>query len=207
MSDQGHALRSAIKLVHVPTNVRWLRAAPLPEGMLLLLHVAAGNEDALEKATRLTRRKKDDIRRAAGFFIEQVMLDPTADNYRRLGANRDAPIKVLRQHMALLMKWLHPDVEPSGHHALFAERVTRAWDMIKTPERRKAYDLTLCDPSMTQSRNPTQKQSEHPAWQSHRQKHARRWTQRRTSRRHVYRSRKRGFFVRALDALIRKHRT
>ncbi len=207
MSDQSHALRSAIELVHVPSNVRWQRSAPLPEGVLLLLRVAAGSEDALEEAAQLTRRGRDDIRAAAGFFIEQIMLDPGADSYRRLGANRDAPTAALRQHMALLMKWLHPDIERSGHHALFAERVSRAWDTIKTPERRKAYDLTLRDPTTAKVTNPRHEGPGRPVTQSHPRKSARRWTKHRTSRRHASRAHHRGLFMRALDALIWKIRT
>ena len=42
--------------------------------------------------------------------------------------------------MALLLKWLHPDVDHSASHASLAKRVTMAWDNLKTAERRAAYD-------------------------------------------------------------------
>ena len=42
--------------------------------------------------------------------------------------------------MALLMRWLHPDVAREGERAVFAQRIAAAWNTLKTPERRAAYD-------------------------------------------------------------------
>lgn len=134
------ALRSAISLVSVPSQVRAMRAAPLPEGTGLLLGVAVGDEAALDEAMALTGRPRELLSSAAAFFIEQILLVPEADSYRVLGAAPAAETGELRTHMALMMKWLHPDVDGVGQKALFAARVTRAWEDLKTPERRQAYD-------------------------------------------------------------------
>jgi len=51
--------------------------------------------------------------------------------------------------MALIMRWLHPDVISSCAPAyrfdksLYANRVTEAWEALKTNERRAAYDSAL----------------------------------------------------------------
>jgi hypothetical protein len=42
--------------------------------------------------------------------------------------------------MALLIKWLHPDSAREGQQSVFVNRVTLAWDDLKTPDRRVAYD-------------------------------------------------------------------
>ena len=42
--------------------------------------------------------------------------------------------------MALLMRWLHPDVAREGERSVFAARIAAAWNTLKTPERRAAYD-------------------------------------------------------------------
>jgi hypothetical protein len=81
---------------------------------------------------------------AAGFFIEQVLLSQNADNYRTLGANRDASYAELRHHMALLVKWVHPDLISGGasgpclDRSVYANRVTKAWEALKTGARRNA---------------------------------------------------------------------
>ena len=83
------------------------------------------------------------VRDAAGFFIEQVMLFPEADSYRVLGASPTAANFELRRNMALLLRWLHPDIDQKGERSIFAARVTKAWGDLKTPERRAAYDRQL----------------------------------------------------------------
>ena len=80
------------------------------------------------------------MRLAAAFFIEQILFAPDADSYRVLGANSQANAAELRRNVALLLKWLHPDVDQSGDRSVFVGRVTTAWNNIKTPERRAAYD-------------------------------------------------------------------
>lgn len=134
------ALRSAISLVSVPSQVRAARLAPLPEGTTLLLGVAAGDPDAVAEAMSLTGRTPEVLSSAAAFFIEQILLVPDADSYRTLGCLHGATPAELRTNMALLMRWLHPDVGGAEQKEVYVSLVTRAWEDVKTPERRQAYD-------------------------------------------------------------------
>jgi DnaJ domain len=134
------ALRAAIELFHMPSRVRIARAEPLPTGVDLLLRIAAGDAEAEGTAIASTGRSRDLIRQAAIFFIEQVLLCPTSDSYRILGADPCAGNSELRRNMALLARWLHPDKNPKGQRSVFASRVNQAWNDLKTPERRASYD-------------------------------------------------------------------
>src|SRR5262249_93276 len=67
-------------------------------------------------------------------------LHPYADSYRVLGATSEASYSELRRNMTLLLQWLHPDVDRGDGRSVFAARVTRAWNDLKTPERRAPYD-------------------------------------------------------------------
>ncbi|MGE0700611.1 MAG: J domain-containing protein [Hyphomicrobiaceae bacterium] len=111
-------------------------------GITFLLEVAGGDRDALETAQVLTSRSPDALKHAAEFFIEQVLLARSADSYRILGATRGASTSDLRRHMALLMKWAHPDVAGNGKldRSVFANRIIKAWEDLKTEERRATYD-------------------------------------------------------------------
>ncbi len=139
MADES-AVRIAIDLLQVPSRVRMIREAPLPDGMELLLRIAAGERAALEQAKLVTGRPAVVIGQAAAFFIEQILLSADADSYRVLGSCSDTPSGDLRRNMALLARWLHPDVIDNADRSLFAGRVTHAWDNLKTPQRRAAYD-------------------------------------------------------------------
>jgi hypothetical protein len=134
------AVRVAIDLVHVPSRVRLFRSEPLPEGVLTVLQIAAGDEAAEIAAAEAVGRPRELVRKASAFFIEQILLSPNSDSYRVLGADRTATAAELRRNMALLLRWLHPDVDRKGIRSMFAGRVTQAWGTLKTPDRRAAYD-------------------------------------------------------------------
>jgi hypothetical protein len=137
---QAAAVKLAIDLMHFPSQLRSVRSAPLPGDLLILVRVVAGDEQATREAAECAGRPRDIVREAAAFFIEQVLFHPDADSYRVLGATPDAPYGELRRNMALLLKWLHPDSHRQGRRAVFATRVTRAWNDLKTEERRATYD-------------------------------------------------------------------
>jgi hypothetical protein len=157
------ALNVALALVEHPTTARQASRAPLPDGMTLLLQVAAGEAEALRSAQSLTRRSQAALQLAAGFFIEQVLFSPQADSYRILGASGNSPRNELRRNMALLIKWLHPDGQRLGtsgadlDRGIFIHRVTQAWENLKTDERRAHYDRSLTE------RPKEQRQARHRA--------------------------------------------
>jgi len=141
--EDGAALRLALDLVHIPWRVKVVRSEPLPDGVPLLLRIAAGETDAQVLAARMVDRSHDVVLEAAAFFIEQILLCPGADSYRALGTTPAATSAELRRNMAWLMAWLHPDVAREGEQSVFVARVTRAWNELKTPDRRAAYDAML----------------------------------------------------------------
>jgi len=136
------ALQVALALAEMPALVHSQRRQTLPADMTLLLQIASGDPDAVRRACVLTHRSAASVKDAAGFFIEQILFDKDADSYRVLGATPDATAGDLRRHMALLVKWLHPDTARANGRSLYATRVTEAWETVKTKERRAAYDRT-----------------------------------------------------------------
>jgi curved DNA-binding protein CbpA len=94
----------------------------------------------------VTKRSPPSIRAAAVFYIQQVLWADDADCYRILGASADASPARLAEHFRWLMKWLHPDRRQSDVKPALAARVLKAWDAVKTPERRRQYDQTLNRP-------------------------------------------------------------
>jgi len=137
---EAAAVKVAIDLVQVPSRVRHLQSRPLPDGVVMVLRIAAGDEAALSEASKAVSRPRALVRTAAAFFIEQILLCADADSYRVLGASPHATPGELRRNMASLMRWLHPDANRQGDQSIFAGRVTKAWEDLKTPERRAAYD-------------------------------------------------------------------
>lgn len=152
------ALRLALYLFHLPSGVRSARDGPLPAGMSCLLEIAAGEAKAAEDAAKLLERPVEVVRQACGFFVEQIMLAPDADAYRVLGSTRQASEVELRRNMALVLRWAHPDLNGNGkgEPSVYASRVTRAWEALKSQERRAAYDAAhpLPPAGSSQGRTP-----------------------------------------------------
>lgn len=139
MSDKT-ALKAAIDLIHVPSQGRLLRSEPLPDGVLILLRIAAGDAGAEHTGVAVTDRPLAVVQQAAAFFIEQILFAPDADSYRVLGLDKEATAAELRRNVGLLLRWLHPDLDPGGERSIYVRKVTTAWNDLKTPERRAAYD-------------------------------------------------------------------
>ena len=146
---RADALVAAITMLENPHATKLARISRLPDGVTFLLEIAAGEAQALSRACQLTGRTEATLQRAAGFFIEQVLLYPGGDSYRTLGSDGETSLSELRRNMALIMRWLHPDVasdvSSSGvlNRSLFASRITQAWETVKTDERRSAYNSSL----------------------------------------------------------------
>ena len=133
-------VKVAIDLMHLPSQARRMRAAPLPDDVVVLLRVASGDEETISLAAEKLGRSRETVREAATFYVVQILLFPNADSYRVLGARPEATNGELRRNMTLLLRWLHPDLDRKGELSVFAARVTRAWNDLKTPARRAAYD-------------------------------------------------------------------
>lgn len=140
--DQPTALRVAIDLFQVPSRVRHVREDALPEDVPSLLRIAAGEADAMAAAVETTGRSPDLLRKAATFYIEQILLAPGSDSYRVLGCTPAATAGDLRRNLALILRWLHPDVRGPSEGGVFAQRVTSAWETLKTADRRHNYDVS-----------------------------------------------------------------
>ena len=143
MSEPVQAIKAALGLYHLPACLKAVRCDPLPAGIEHLLRIACGDSDALASASTASERAPDVIRQAAVFYIEQVLFSPDANHYRVLGGTPDTAGSELRRNMALLLTWLHPDKDPTGERSHLTVRVTAAWDILRSPERRIAYDRTL----------------------------------------------------------------
>lgn len=137
---EATALEVAVGLLQLPSRVRTLRDGELPADLDTLLHIVAGDDQALLRASSTLNVTPRVVREAASFYIEQILLHPEADSYRALGSAPDATPDQLRRNMALLLRWLHPDRDADNHRSVFASRVTKAWNDVKTDERRAAYD-------------------------------------------------------------------
>ncbi len=134
------ALGHALELHAKPGALALLRRRPLPDAVLLLIRIAAGDRQAIEDAAARTSVSVRKLTDAAVMYLRQVLFDADADHYRLLGVRADASEEALKEHYRWLMRWLHPDRDPDRTGEADAQRVNRAWHVLRSGERRLAYD-------------------------------------------------------------------
>ena len=66
------------------------------------------------------------------------------DHYERLGLSPDASLEAIRRRHRDLARRYHPDMDSSAESAEKIRSVNEAYHALSDPERRAAYDLTLC---------------------------------------------------------------
>jgi hypothetical protein len=143
VEDEITAVRAALYLIAIPSNCGQLRNAPLPDGVDALLRIVANDGDAIERYAERLEKTSTELREAAAFYLEQMILAPGADSYRVLVTQPNAPATELRRNLVLLCRWLHSDICEDLPRSIFFLRVMQAWNDLKTPERRAAYDAGL----------------------------------------------------------------
>ncbi len=124
-----------------PARIVEMRDRPLPDDIARVIRLAAGENQALERAQEGTGESAETLIEASIFFLQQILFAPGADSYRVLGAASNVEQGRLRENYRWLMKWLHPDRNQDGWEAVYADRVNIAWQDLKTPDRRADYDL------------------------------------------------------------------
>ena len=136
-----------------PARSATLRTRELPEGMLDVIRIAAGDEETIAAAKSSTALDESDLNVAAGLMLHDMLFFEGADSYRALGVRRDAEDSQIKRHYRWLVRWLHPDRNPDNMHSVFADRINRAWNSVRTEERRASYDLTLGADATADSRD------------------------------------------------------
>lgn len=124
------ALQAAIGLSHNPTLAVHLRGVGLPGGILPLLQIMGGSQEALDSAVALHQTTPDRIVRAVRFYLEQVMMHARADDYRLLGGTPGTELDELREHRRWILRWLHPDRSETEWEQEQFVRVCDAWGRI-----------------------------------------------------------------------------
>ncbi|MEO6154483.1 MAG: DnaJ domain-containing protein [Thermomonas sp.] len=99
--------------------------------------------EVLAEAANTFGEPEAKVREAAQFYVREVLFFHKADAYRVLGVAAEASAEQIKAHHRLLQHWLHPDRLQSEDDAIFATRVNGAWNHLRNPQRRQAYDEML----------------------------------------------------------------
>ena len=136
----AEAFELMLALHRAPTLGARLRARALQAWVLDVIRIAADDERMIDDAQAATGLSAAQLRDAATLSLTQALFCDGADSYRTLGVSADADARRIKEHHRWLMHWLHPDRQRGGEWSVFADSVNRAWNDLRTPARRAAYD-------------------------------------------------------------------
>lgn len=129
-----HAIDLALDLARMPAFARTPVPPPIPADVVELMRIAAAHPQSCQAASTETGESKQVLIEAARFYIQQVLLRPESDCYRVLGIEPATSRETARDHMRLLLQWLHPDRNGTWD-TVYAERVLKAWREVSGSEK------------------------------------------------------------------------
>lgn len=128
-------IRVAVDLARMPSLFHSSYSMALPDDISDVISIAAGDEEACRRAALATGERTSVLVESARLYLKQVLFRPEADCFRVLGVVPGTSKSVARDHMRLLLMWLHPDHNRDGD-SIFTNRVVRAWaEFSKGPEK------------------------------------------------------------------------
>lgn len=137
----------ALAIRHAPArHSELLRGnAPLPPGVGILLRLAGGTSLQELDPALASLGPENELRKAALFFIEEVMFRRDADHYRLLGLPPEATPEQIKEHHRLLMRMFHPDRDShlDERREQFATRANLAYNTLRDAGARADYDASL----------------------------------------------------------------
>jgi hypothetical protein len=111
----------------MPSLFRSSSSMALPDDISHVIKVASGDEEACRLAASMTGERSSVLVEATRLYLKQILFRPDADCFRVLGISPGAPKSLARDHLRLLLIWLHPDLNRDGD-SIFANRVVGAWN-------------------------------------------------------------------------------
>jgi hypothetical protein len=118
------AMTLSVESYRTPSRFRSAAASSeVPSGMLLVIKAAAGDEETLEKQAAIYRMSTKDLQEAAKHYLRRHLLDPKVRGLRLLGLRENASETEIKDHKRWLLKWLHPDRNPSAWEQQLFHRV------------------------------------------------------------------------------------
>jgi DnaJ domain len=122
--QENPAILEALHVFKQPVRARSIHRRALPPGMLTVIKIAAGDQATIDDWSTACGESTLVIKQAASFFLQQSIAKAGQDRYRTLGLTPQATKEDIRKHKRWLLKWLHPDRNPSKWESALFHRVS-----------------------------------------------------------------------------------
>lgn len=125
------AVHNAWALYRQPVFSRKSSRMNLHADMLELIKIAAGDGETIQKWSAEIGTDADHLQEAAAFYLQQIIGRPGNDAFGTIGLAADATALDIKNHKRWLLKWLHPDRNPSVWRQSLYRKVTAAAEQLE----------------------------------------------------------------------------
>jgi hypothetical protein len=127
-----NAIEIALAVYKQPSQFAAPKTGNLPHSMLDVVKSAAGDEATLQKLADELDVSIEQISQACKFYLQKLCASAGDDPFRMLALDSGATEPDIRVHKRWLLKWLHPDRNPSKWEATLFMAVKQAAQQIET---------------------------------------------------------------------------
>jgi hypothetical protein len=131
----AEAINLALDLYRKPARARSLNRRDVPEGMLMLIRIAAAADEEIGALVDDAAIAKQPVKAAAIFYLQQLLMQADGDDFRQLGLRRGATLQDLKDHKRQLLKWLHPDRNKNAWEQVLFQRVAATAERLEAAMR------------------------------------------------------------------------
>jgi hypothetical protein len=122
VSDSRLAIDVAVQMFRQPNGFGISRRGELPPGVIDVIKAAAGDEETVRRLAVQKNVEDLQIVEAAQFYLRNVLTSAGHNPHRKLALGQGADAAMIKDHKRWLLKWLHPDRNPSKwENILFAQ--------------------------------------------------------------------------------------
>jgi hypothetical protein len=120
------AVSAAWEVYRQPARYRTLRRQDIPTDILDVIKISGGDEATTQIWAEQLGVNAEELGKASSYYLHQFMAAAGNDARRLLCLDQWATAADLKMHKRWLLKWLHPDRNPSAWEANLFRRVNEA---------------------------------------------------------------------------------
>ena len=121
------AIDRALETARQPKLLSKTAVSPrFPKDMIDVIKCAAGDEETVYRLALERQLTGDQIKEAARVYLQHVITHANGNDHIVLGLEHGATHDAVHEHRRWLLKWLHPDRNPSKWESALFHRVKEA---------------------------------------------------------------------------------
>lgn len=131
MTLSMHAIDRALEAARQPKQLTRPAPKQLPPDILDVIKCAAGDENTLARSALERQLTQDKIRDAARIYLQYIVTHANGSDRMVLGLPPGSTAADIREHKRWMLKWLHPDRNPSKWETNLFHRVKEASERLE----------------------------------------------------------------------------